>query len=244
MKKIFFGISLLIAPTFLFAQITEGILIYETEIINNKKDWLSAIESVATDSSEIEEKDTLDLELAKKIAAFLEKNSKPDSTIVEFNRKYAVQNRSQRSQDGKLRIYEIATLVDRVYSLENNEITYDSLIWDYKVNPNWSVNYEVKEFTDNRDTILGFECYRVEVFENRVANGNPYQMKFELYVTDAIHLPPHFICGWYEMIIQSAALAYKAWDMRAPDLVSFGQAVYFSEGVDGGIFNPEILKND
>lgn len=236
---------LFLIPSFILtAQINEGIISYQSETIWSNE-WEEIIREAKDTSSQVEKLDSIEIGIRNFISKHETKEKKDTTPSAKyfFNEKYARLVKKGENLNEVYRIYNIEQLIHYRHRIKNEKVKIDTFIWDYKINPKWSVKYDIIESKADTKTILGFNCHKVKIEERKQIEDRLYENVYELYVTDEIFFPAHLICGWYDYVLNECALEIKYWDKRAPKNYSITKATHFSPFVDKSVFIiPEILK--
>jgi len=249
LKLIFF--ILLVSSCHSNKQIVSGQISYLTESINNYT-WKDRIaeRSISKDSTGDR---TENIEKAKaQIEAFLKKHNSDKPAIensTPFKTYYFKKNRARiikknESRDSVYRIFEIKELNSIRRRFKNDDLKIDTTILNYKVNPDWKVNYEITKIPTDTKIIKGFKCIKVLVNESWIPkSGNKYKMSYEFYWTEKINFPPHIVLGWYDNPLNGCMMEGKAWSPNEPRNWTNYSLFEFKKELDESLLSiPEILK--
>jgi hypothetical protein len=99
------------------------------------------------------------------------------------------------------------------------------------ISSGWNIKYDIEVFEAEIKNILGYECFKMVIFETRINKGQDWKIshQYELYVTDKICLPARLVIHLWEPITELCALEIKAINMKSPNSYSIKRAIEITE---------------
>lgn len=98
----------------------------------------------------------------------------------------------------------------------------------------WKIDYKIDEFKSEKKTILGYECYKMNIEETRKNEKENWEIvyKYELFVTDQIKLPARLVIHLWEPVTELCALEIRTINMKKLNSFSIQHAIEIKKEVD------------
>lgn len=136
------------------------------------------------------------------------------------------------SKPSVLHFHKLKEMEELVFSTNVEPVKVDTIRMNFRVNPEWHVEYTIDTFLDDRKNILGFDCHKVVLQEYRNVSGREYRTRYEMYVTPAINFPSHVVAGLYDQVQNDCALEVRVTDLRNEKSYTLIYAVDFNQTFD------------
>jgi len=164
-----------------------------------------------------------------------------------FNEKGMVlyeQNQNEASENEFIWIDANTRMQHRYYINEKGEKKFSRN--NYFHTTEWALTYDIKEIESDRKEIVGFDCYKIEILEDRkhLKDGRHKQVLYEMYVTTAIDLPFYCVTGIWRPVRRVTALEIKQTNMEQSKSFSVLKAIKYENGVNAELFElPSYFKD-
>jgi len=119
----------------------------------------------------------------------------------------------------------------------------DTLKYDWSLNQDWKVDYEILEFQKAAKKIKGYPCNFWRIKETKTTKLKTSIFEYEIYATPKIRFPLELVCGLYERISMECPLEVKITDLNYPRYYSKIYVGAIGKQVEGEVFQlPKEFK--
>lgn len=118
--------------------------------------------------------------------------------------------------ENKFHLYKRDELTSYIHRYKRGEVKIDTLIYNWKVNPDWKVDYEIIENVKDAKIISGIMCNFYKIIEKRVTKKSSTESLYEIYTNPKINFPAEIVCGFYENILNECPIEVKVTTLNFP----------------------------
>lgn len=115
----------------------------------------------------------------------------------------------------------------------------------------WKIAFEIQQFESERKTILGYDCFKMDVKQTRINEKEGWEIvdQYELYVTDQINLPASLVIHLWQPVVAFCALEIKSIRVKNPNSYSIQSVIEIKTDVDEEVITlpqryQELLKGE
>lgn len=103
----------------------------------------------------------------------------------------------------------------------------------------WHIVYETQQFESERKTILGYDCFKMNVKQTRSNEREGWEVinQYELYVTDKINLPASLVIHLWMPVVAYCALEIKSIRTENPNSYSIQSAIAIKTDIEEEAIN-------
>lgn len=129
---------------------------------------------------------------------------------IHFNQKILRKEYETKMPKNLFGWYHINSLTTTTLTIKDGEVKETQGSMNFRVNPDWHVEYIVEKNPKDKKIIAGFDCIKFNIKEIKTIKGKSIKRRnFELYATNKIKLPAHAVCLWYDKVIKECPLEIK-----------------------------------
>lgn len=163
-----------------------------------------------------------------------------------FNDKIIRYERNMHQSENEFIILDPKTAVmSRFYTDKENKPKVSKMSYHSDSN-DWKINYKIDSFESETKIILGYECYKMIVEQERINEKENWNIKniYEIFVTEELNLPVRLVIPLWRPVLDLCALEIKTTNLETPNSYQIERAFEIEKGIDEKeIQLPNIFKN-
>lgn len=208
---------------------------YEVEEIDLNREFESEEERLQAEKDKLEEEKFIE----KWTGAWKKRIEKDNMEcfIYTVNKSSIKYERNQyQLPEEFIRIIPKSGIMQHFYK---DEKTHEAKITTFNLHHNpdssdWQIDYKIEEIKSEKKTILGYECYKMNIEQKRTNVKNDWEIVeiFELFVTDKINLPARLVIHLWEPVTELCALEIKRINIHNPNSFYVQRAIEIKKEVD------------